>query len=125
MIPRQRQFSPTHTKTRQVRVVGAVLFLVIIFAIPTVRTGMRRAVTTVGIAIGRSTHAVGGWFSAIGTSVSSKNTLARENTALKAQVATLTARLAGSDQIARENASLKSAMGRNESARFILATVIE
>lgn len=125
MIPRQRQFAPTHTKTRQLRVVGALLFLVIIFAIPTIRSGMRRGVSAVGITIARGTHAIGGWFVAIGTSVSSKNSLANENTALKNQVAELTARLASSDQVARENANLKSAMGRSEANHFTLATVIE
>ncbi len=125
MIPRQRQFAPTHTKTRQLRVIGALLFLVIIFAIPTVRSVTRRSVSAVGITIARSTHAIGGLFVTIGTTVRSKYSLANENDALKAQVSELNARLAQSDQTARENVNLKSAMGRNESAHFILATVIE
>ncbi len=123
MQKRSRQFAPTHTKARQVRIIGIVVLLVTIFAIPLVRSGLRRGVSAVGLGVSRGTHSVGGFFSGVATSIRSKTSLEAENVALKAQVDELTTRLIDSVQLSRDNANLKAAMGRNESNHFTLAAV--
>jgi cell shape-determining protein MreC len=121
---RQRQFAPTHTKTRRLRAAAIIIALGIIFAIPAVRGALRHGVSIIGLGISRSTHSVGGWFSGIATTIRSKHSLEAENIAQKAQIEELITRLTEHDQLARENADLKAAMGRNETHHFTLASVL-
>ncbi len=124
MQKRSRQFSPTHTKTRQLRVAAVVVVLVAVFAIPTVRTGLRHGVSAVGIGIVRGANSFGGFFGNIATAVRRKESLEAENASLKTKVDELTARVTESDQIVRENADLRAAMGRSEAHHFTLAAVV-
>ena len=104
-------------------VVVAVCLLGIL-AIPTVRTGIRAGVRSVGMVIVRSTNSVGGFFGNIGTAISSKTTLQKENDLLQSRIAELTLRLDEHDMLANQNAELKSALGREDGLHFTLATVV-
>ena len=126
MTPKKhsRQFSPTHTKTRQLRIAVIIVILVVVFAVPKVRSALRHGVSFIGLGIAQGTHSVGGFFGSVATAVRNKETLQNQNTALKAQVDQLTAQLATSTQLSQENADLKSAMNRTSTANFTLAAVI-
>lgn len=120
-----RQFTPAHTKTRRMRVFIIGVLLLVIFAVPLFRNGVRKSVGYVGTGIGSGTHAVGGIFAWLGTSVRFKEALVSENTSLKAQVADLKSRLAERDQLAEENANLKQVLGRSGTMNLTLAAVLE
>ena len=124
MQNRQRQFSPTHTKTRRLRIAGAIIVLVAIFAVPAIRTTLHRGVSMIGLGISGATHGVGGFFGSIATDLRFKHSLVAENAAYKAQIEELTTRLVTNTQLARENAELKASMGRTETPHFTLAAVI-
>lgn len=106
------------------RVVAILVLVAIIFAVPVLRNGLRRGVSIVGTGIGHSARSVGEFFGSIGTGFRSKNRLAEENTALRAEISRLSAKTASEDMLAQENAELKAAMGRTENGTFILAAVL-
>lgn len=119
-----RQFVPARNKNKGIRIAVVAAVLILIFTIPVTRSAVKSAVHAIGMTVARSTHAVGGWFSGIGTMVRSKYAIENENTNLKVQIEELTARLSERDMLARENADLKQTLGRTNSAHFILAAVI-
>lgn len=106
------------------RLAVILVLVAIVFAVPPLRNGLRRSVSIVGTGIGHVTHSVGGFFGSIGTGIRSKNRLAEENAALRAEVSRLTAKTASEDVLAQENAELKAAMGRTENGVFVLAAVL-
>lgn len=124
MPKRSRQFAPTHTKARRLRIAAVVVVIIAIFAVPVIRTSLRHGVSAFGLSITKGANSIGGWFGSIGTAVRTKHSLEAENIQLKAKVDELTAQLAERDQLARDNAELRVAMGRKEIHHFTLAAVI-
>ena len=119
-----RQYVPPPHKRKNIRIAIVVGILIIIFAVPPIRTGVRRGISAIGLSISRVTHGTGAWFASIGTDLRSKHVLTDENTALQDEVDELNTKLASYNALMSENADLESAMGRNDSARFTLAAVI-
>ncbi len=102
----------------------AVLVIAALFAIGPTRRAIHTGVSAIGTVINRSANTVGGWFGSLRTAIRSKQALEAENKDLAMQVGELQTRLADSDQLTRENADLRAAMGRSEAPHFTLAAVL-
>ncbi len=120
-----RQFSPSHSKARTMRISGAVIVLALVFSIPVTRNAVRSSIHGVGMAIARSTGAVGTWFGSIGTAIRFKSSLEAENTDLKNKISALASQNAMQSELSSENADLKATLGRSEHNTFTLAVVLE
>ena len=121
---RKRQFAPASQGKRQIRIAVVVVCIVGILAVPATRTGIRVTVRSIGMVITRSATGVGNFFGTIGTAVSSKISLQKENDLLQSRIAELTARLDEHDLLASQNAELKASLGRADGLHFILAAVV-
>ncbi len=120
-----RQFSPSHSKARTMRVGIAIAILTILFSVPVLRNGMRSGVNSVALGISRSVHGVGNWFGSIGGIFHTRVTLERENVELKSRINDLNTQLLTTNALLRENTELKSLLGRNANkTHAILATII-
>ena len=98
--------------------------LVLLFAVPSTRDGIRRGANFVGVEILRVSNSVGGWFLEIGTTFRSKTALENENADLKAQLADNSSKILDYDALAAENTDLKSILGRSTTAHLTLAAVL-
>lgn len=121
---RKRQFVPAIDRRKKTAVFAVVLLIVALFFIPPTHRAIRYIAGGIGKGFVRTGDAVGGWFSNIGTAIRTKHSLQKENDALKAEIAEMEARVSERTLLAKENAELKSAMGRDDMPSFTLAAIL-
>lgn len=120
-----RQFNPSHKGARIWRFGVVIVLVLAIVLVPVTRNAARIGLRSVGMVIAKGTHAVGGSINAVITTIRFKSSLEAENTALKNTNIKLAAQASAAESLARENADLKTILGRADHDHFVLASVIE
>ncbi len=106
-------------------IIGVLVVVILLCFVPIVRKGFRAVIHGTGMGIAQGTHSVGGWIFSFAGIVHSKATLLAENADLKNQLQNAALRLSSVDELVRENADLKLALGRTGKNQFVLAAVLE
>ncbi|MEI6316839.1 MAG: rod shape-determining protein MreC [bacterium] len=101
-----------------------LVFLVLLFLIPSTRKGIRYTIEIIATPFVYMTHGLGNWSYSQLQTLRFKSSLVAENKNLNNEIVNLNAKFSNYDELAQENINLKSILGRASGKQFILAVVL-
>ncbi len=119
-----RQFVPTHNKKKRIVIITLIILILGLFLIRNVREFITATAHNLGLGVENAGYVSMQAGEAVSNLAKSKKTLIFENEFLNNKINELEGKLANYSALLAENKELKYALGRENSIKFVLATVI-